>query len=349
MSRTLENVVRDLRRMPRRSLNITSDVPRLASKVRIVAVIVGASLGFLLITPSPTRADCPGGWQEQEVCPECCLPDRSAAPSISRPTAAEAQRQQADSLDRKGVDALDQGDWETAHNLFEAALALAPDSVAIRAHLDIANAHLIDAKSAPQLREFHQNALDADNAATLAAAHQQFLHDDIQIAIPAACLVLGGRLGSTEACDVIDAVRLGWNAASADERRWKILHILAAVGQKTVYLSFGSELGMALESRVNLVQALYSAQAQQFALLVSRLELGMQNDQQAAKLRTEFAISDSAAVEMLRDNAIQESRRNADAATRYIRDHSESNGISFRCDLACHRIVAASREIGVFD
>jgi hypothetical protein len=322
-------------------------IPGFASKLPIAAAIIGTSLGLLTLTASPTKADCPGGWQEQEVCPECCLPSRNSAPSSSQPLAAERQQIQADRLDREGVDALNREDWEDAQNLFETALELAPDSDVIRTHLDSAKAGLADADSASKLSALHQNAEDAENAANLAALHQRLHVDEIQLAIPAACLV-AGQLESDAACDVIEAGSLGWELAGANEQRWKMLHILAEdAEQKLVFMSFPSE--MELESRVALIQALYAAEARQFAVLVSRIQLAMQSDQQAAKLRTEFAIRDSDAVAILRQEAADESRRDADAASRYIRAHSDSRGISFRCDFACHRIVDAARGINVFD
>jgi hypothetical protein len=76
----------------------------------------------------------------------------------------------------------------------------------------------------------------------------------------------------------------------------------------------------------------------------------MENDQQAAMLRTQYAISDSDAVAALRQRAADESRKNSDATSRYIRTHSQSSsGVTLRCEAACHQAIGIAQGINVFD
>jgi hypothetical protein len=259
----------------------------------------------------------------------------------------EAERKQkADEANQRGLEASGRGDWNEAANRFMEALEFAPDSSEIRTNLERANASLADAGSAAEIVALRQRIEDSITAANIQAQRLSFAAKVTRAAIPAACLV-ADQLESSASCDVIDASRLGWNLAGANGDR-EMLRILGAeAAQRVVFMSFPSEMGVG--ARVSLVQKLYALEASEFAKLISRIQSAMQNDQQAARLRTEYAIRDSAAVAALWQSAADESRQSADTTSEYITTHSESSGITFHCDSACHQVIRAAQAINAFD
>jgi hypothetical protein len=223
--------------------------------------------------------------------------------------------------------------------------AKSPDDSAIQSNLQDAEEKHSE-ESAAQINAVRVREKDPGRPEYIEALRQRFHVEAIQLDIPAACLA-AGQLTSTAACDVIDAIGLGWDAGgqSAYIESLRILDKEAA--KRVVFLSFPREMGVG--SRVALVQKLYDAEVREFAALVSRIEFAMQNDQLTARLRTEYAIRDSASVAELRNRAADESRQSASAASLYIRNHGESKGVTFRCESACRGLIKLAQGVNVLD
>jgi hypothetical protein len=159
--------------------------------------------------------------------------------------------------------------------------------------------------------------------------------------------MIADELDSNESCRVIDAVQLGEelaNAKSSEEMR----RILAEeVAKKVVFMSFPKEMHLA--SKVALVQKIYVAERAQFDVVFANIRSSLTNDQQAAQLRTQFAIRDSKDVAALQQRVHDENRQAVDAASTYLEQHPRSQGFQHECKLACRQAVAAAQGINVFD
>lgn len=267
--------------------------------------------------------------------------------ALTAARAAELERRNdAAQADQRGLDAAARGDWQAAANAYIDALKDAPDDQTIRTHLDRANLGLADTANATQTGELRRRIADALNAADIEGMRRRLHVEELQLAIPAACFV-AEQLESGAACDVIDPVSLGWNLAGANEHR-EMLHILREeFAEKIVFMSFPEDMGIG--TRVGLVQEMYTVEAREFEALVSRIRSAMSNEQKAAKLRTKFAIADSAGVSVLRRRVADETRRSADTLMRYVRNHPEGPGVAFHCELACRQLIAAARGADVFN
>jgi hypothetical protein len=133
---------------------------------------------LLASTPAHGQSAC---GQLGVDCKHPSTPQRSTQSSQpiqnSGPSHEAVQRAQAAAADQKGLEASNRGDWEEAANRFLEALKLAPDSTAIRAHLDRATIGLADSKSAARIAALHQRIQDAIQAANLKALRLRFYAD----------------------------------------------------------------------------------------------------------------------------------------------------------------------------
>ena len=159
--------------------------------------------------------------------------------------------------------------------------------------------------------------------------------------------MIADELDSTRTCDVIDAIRLGFELANAKNYE-EMRRILAEqVANKVVFLSFPRE--MRLESKVKLVQKIYVAERVHFDAVFANIESSLTNDQDAAQLRTQFAIRDSQDVAALQQRLHDENKQTIDAASTYLEQHPKSQGFQHECKLACRQAFAAAQGINVFD
>ena len=146
---------------------------------------------------------CEPYWTAEYKCMQHCGPCPTTGSTRQRPTWQQQQQQQrqqqleleqqkelqrqreiadrqrqADEADKKGLAASNRGNWREAANWFIEALRFAPDSAAIRAHLDRANMGLADAGSAAELRVLRQRMEDSIAAAKLEAVRLK-MEDDM--------------------------------------------------------------------------------------------------------------------------------------------------------------------------
>jgi len=105
--------------------------------------------------------------------PGCGNAPARPPPSYAPPQAdQEEQTRKAADADKRGMDALDRGDFEEAVDRFIEALRFAPDSATIRAHLERANAAVADSGTARRIAALRQRIRDAIKIAEIEAARQ---------------------------------------------------------------------------------------------------------------------------------------------------------------------------------
>ena len=165
------------------------------------------------------------------------------------------------------------------------------------------------------------------------------------VSVPAAC-VIAGELRAGNACAVVDAYHLrqilqGPNPTPAFEK-W----ILEEAVKKVVVISLG-EKGENLDRKIDLVKAIYEAEARIFAEVSQRITNEMTDDPAKQEWMKEQADVDSDAIARLRQQIFAERQANVQASADYLRANPNSLGIRFNCTQPCHQLIEAAEGTSV--
>lgn len=167
------------------------------------------------------------------------------------------------------------------------------------------------------------------------------------VSVPAACLV-AGQLKGGAACDVLDAYDL-WKILRAPD----VIHqlegwVLKKAGKKTLVISLGpghENLG----EQIDLIKALYQAEAKMFDEIARRIDAEMVEDPAKQQRLTQTAKLDNEAVKALRQQIYAEKEANVRASIDYLRRNPRSKAIGFNCSGACQQLIQAAQGIGVLE
>jgi hypothetical protein len=163
------------------------------------------------------------------------------------------------------------------------------------------------------------------------------------VSVPAACVV-AGELKAGDACFVVYhllRVLRGPNAAREFEKS-----VLAEALKRAIVISLGQGQEN-LDRKIDLVKALYQAEAQAFDEIARRIDAEMAGDAAKQALLEKAARLDNEAVKALKQQIYAEKEANVQASIDYLRRNPSTKGIRFDCTRACQQLIQAAHGMNV--
>jgi len=167
------------------------------------------------------------------------------------------------------------------------------------------------------------------------------------VSVPAAC-VIAGQLSGGDACLVVDAHQLltTLNGPNGVHQFEKLLFEKAAT--KAIVLSLGAE-DKNLESKLDLVRAIYQAEAKIFDGVAQKITDEMMEYPAKRAWMMEQAMLDDAAIRELKQEIFAERQANVQASAEYLQRNPTSRGVGFNCTQACRQLIQAAQGLNVLE
>jgi hypothetical protein len=126
-----------------------------------------------------------------------------------------------------------------------------------------------------------------------------------------------------------------------ERRRQLLINLASKMTIKQVRVQFGRN--DPLRIRMWAVRTIYRALDAEFANVLGNIRAAMVDPPEAARIRREYAIADSAAVDALRRDVARESAQGQAQAAADLRTYPERDSVQLSCGgLACRQLVAIS-------